>query len=214
MRGRRAVTLVLVAAVAAAVPGSVPAVLAQGDSTPTPRPSLMPEPTPIPVVSASGRPDLYLDMPYNLGGFEPEVVMARGEEHFAGLDPHDPTRQGLEGLLETLGADIDDMVSGYALVAQPDFFSFVVAIRIDGIDPGSLLPAYLPILYEDLEDPQSSFGRAAGKDVLIIDSIGEDDERVALYVYDEGDTIWMLQGPDDVVEIALSQLPHPLTRDG
>ena len=117
-------------------------------------------------------------------------------------------------LLETVGAEIDDMVSGYALVSQDDFFSFVVAIRVDGIDPGSLLPAYLPILYDDLEDPQGMTGQVGGKDVIVIASLGEDDEYVELYVYDEGDTVWLLQGPSDVVENALSSLPDPLPRDG
>jgi hypothetical protein len=165
--------------------------------------------TQIPLESASGRPDLYLDMPYFLGGFEPEIVMTRGEEHIAGLGPEDRTRQEIEGLLDTVGAEIDDMVSGYALVSQEDFFSFVVAIRIDGIEPGTLLSAYLPMLYDDLDDAQGIDGRIGDKDVVIISSVGDDGEYVDLHVYDEGDTIWMLQGPGDVIETTLSNLPEP-----
>jgi hypothetical protein len=101
------------------------------------------------------------------------------------------------------------MVSGYALVSQEDFFSFVVAIRIDGIEPGTLLSAYLPMLYDDLDDAQGIDGRIGDKDVVIISSVGDDGEYVDLHVYDEGDTIWMLQGPGDVIETTLSNLPEP-----
>jgi hypothetical protein len=209
--GRLMVAGVLVAAALAAQ--AAPVVHAQ-EGEPSPEASSKPGPSSIPVRSASGRPDLYLDMPYNLGGFEPEIAMARGEEHFADLDAEDPTRRELEGLLAAVGAEVGDMVSGYALVSQEDFFSFVVAIRIDGIEPGSLLPAYLPILYGDLEDPQGSTRSMGGKDVVVITSLGENDEYVELHVYDEGDTVWMLQGPTDVVETALSNLPDPLPREG
>ncbi len=167
-------------------------------------------PTQVPVTTESGRPDLYLDMPYFMGGFEPEIVMTRGEEHFANLDADDQTRLELEGLLETVGAEIDDMVSGYALVSQSDFFSFVVAIRIDGVEPGTLLPAYLPILYDDLVEPEGLAANVGGKDVIVIASIGNEEEYVELFVYDEGDTVWMVQGPQDVVEATLENLPDPL----
>jgi hypothetical protein len=182
-----------------------PAMAQAEDASPAPKP------TQIPLTSESGRPDLYLQMPYYLGGFEPDIVMTRREEHFANLDADDQTRQEWESLLEEVGADVSDMVSGYALVSQEGFFSFVVAIRVEGVTPGTLLPAYLPILYEDLDDPQSVVGRMGGKDVTVITSIGSDDEYVELYVYDEGDTIWMLQGPSDVVEVTLANLPDPLS---
>ena len=182
-----------------------PAMAQAEDASPAPKP------TQIPLTSESGRPDLYLQMPYYLGGFEPDIVMTRREEHFANLDADDQTRQEWESLLEEVGADVSNMVSGYALVSQEGFFSFVVAIRVEGVTPGTLLPAYLPILYEDLDDPQSVVGRMGGKDVTVITSIGSDDEYVELYVYDEGDTIWMLQGQSDVVEVTLANLPDPLS---
>jgi hypothetical protein len=167
----------------------------------------------IPVTTKSGRPDLYLDMPYFVGGFEPEIVMTRGEEHWATLDADDQTRLELEGLLEEVGADVTDMVSGYALVSLEDFFAFVVAIRIDGVEPGTLTPAYLPILYDDLINPEGIAGEMGGKDIIVIASVGNEDEYVELYLYDEGDTIWMLQGPSDVVELALEKLPNALPAD-
>jgi hypothetical protein len=45
------------------------------------------------------------------------------------------------------------------------------------------------------------------KEVMVITTSGEADENVDLYVYDAGDTLWMVQGPDDVVEVALADLP-------
>jgi hypothetical protein len=113
-------------------------------------------------------------------------------------------------LLDEVGADLEDMTSGYALVSQEDFFSFVVAIRIVGSAPGSLTPAYLPILYEDLVDPTGTEGRLGGKEVLVISSVGADGLNVPLYLYDEGDTLWLVQGPDDVVELTLENLPDAI----
>jgi len=193
------------------VASGVPA-LAQ-DATDEPGTSAAPEATELPTESEYGRPDLYLDMPYAMGGFEPEIVMTRGEAHFTNLDAEDQTRVDLEGFLDAVGAEVKDMVSGYALVAQDDFFSFVVAIRIEGATPGTLLPAYIPILYDDLVDPSGIAGRMSGKDVVIVASLGADEEYVELYVYDQGDTLWMLQGPTNTVENTLEDLPDPLRLD-
>ncbi len=186
---------------------------ALGQDGPTAAETAVPTPTGTPTTTETptSQRDLYLDMPYTLGGFEPEIVITRGVEHLATLDPADPdderTRSDLERLLEQVGADIDDMVSGYALAAQEDFFSFVVAIRIEGVEPGTLLPAYRPILDRGLPDSTSSTATIAGKEVLIVSSPGEGDEPVDLYVYDAGDTLWMVQGPKDVVEVTLQDLP-------
>jgi hypothetical protein len=193
---------------AAMAAGAVPAMGQDADET-----SPSAQPTEIPVTTASGRPDLYLDMPYYIGGFEPEVAMTRGQEHWAGLAADDPTRVELEAFIETVDAEIEDMVSGYALVSQEDFFAFVVGIRVDGAQPGSLLPAYLPILTADLEDPATTIDRIGGRDVTVISSVGEADEYVELFLYDQGDTIWIVQGPSDVSALTLENLPDPLTAD-
>lgn len=37
-----------------------------------------------------------------------------------------------------------------------------------------------------------------------------EDQLVDLYVYDQGDTIWLVQGPTDVVEVTLANPPEPL----
>lgn len=188
--------------------GAVPAFAQEAEEA-----SSSAKPTQVPVTTESGRPDLYLDMPYYIGGFEPDIVMIRGEEHWTGLAPDDPTRVELEAFLEVVGADPADMVSGYALVSQEDFFAFVVGIRVDGVEPGTLLPAYLPILLEDLEDPTTGVDRIAGRDVTVVNSVGEDGEYVELYLYDQGDTVWMVQGPSGVFDLTLEDLPDPLPAD-
>lgn len=184
--------------------------LAQGPGQEPEQARPSPGVTSVPLAGTSQRADLYLEMPYYMGGFEPDIVMTRGQEHFAGLPVDDPTRGDLERLLATVGADVEDMVSGYALVSQEGFFSFVVGLRIEGVTPGTLLSAYLPILEEDLDEPEAVAGEVGGKDVLIVTSVGSEDEYVELYVYDEGDTIWMVQGPFEVVETTLANLPDPL----
>lgn len=185
--------------------------LAQGDpstalGSPAPTETAEPVESPSPA-SRPGARDLMLDMPYYLGGFEPDIVVARGAEHFASLGSDDPVRADLEAFLRAVGAGVEDMDSGYALVSQEDFFAFVVAIRVSGAKPGSMLPAYLPILYGDLVDASGIAGEVGGKDVLVISSVGSNDEFVELFVYDQGDTIWMVQGPMDVVETTLDGLP-------
>lgn len=153
--------------------------------------------------------DLYEDMPYYLGGYEPDIVITRGAEHTAGLAPDDEDRRRLESFVEGLGARIEDMDSGYALVSTDDTFAFVVAIRVRGVRPGTLLPAYLPILLADLVDPSTMTAADGGKEVVIIASLGEDDEYVDLTAYDQGQTIWLLQGPEDIVTATLENLPDP-----
>lgn len=169
-------------------------------ATGSPTPTLVPE-----------RRDLYLDMPNHLGGFEPDIVMTRGAEHVANLDPSRTddaeTIADLEGLLTATGASVEDMTSGYALVSQDDLFAFVVAVRIHDAAPGTLLPAYLPILLGNLVDAATAPATRAGKDVLIISTDGANGEHIDLHVYDAGDTLWMIQGPDDVVEQVLGTLP-------
>lgn len=192
--------------------GSIPAA-AQDDASNEPtQDAAAPQPTPtdLPPLTPSGRPDLYLDMPYFIGGFEPEIFMTRGQEHFADLATDDPTRLQLEEMLAAVDADPEDMVSGYALVSQEDFFAFVFGVRVDGVEPGTLAPAYLPILVGNLVDPAESVGHIGDREITTITSVGEGNEYVELLVYDEGDTVWMVQGPRDVAETTLLGLPDPL----
>ena len=199
-------TMIGLGLAAAAAVSAVPALAQDGDQSPSPAA----EATPIPVTTKSGRPDLYLEMPYTIGGFEPDIVMIRGDEHFANLSPDDPTRLQLEAFLASVGAETEDLVSGSALVSQEDYFAFIVGIRVDGVEPGTLLPAYLPILLADLEDASSTEDQVGGRDVTVVTSVGDDDEYVPLYVYDQGDTLWMVQGPSDIMASTLESLPDPL----
>lgn len=163
-----------------------------------------PRPTP-------GRIDLALEMPLNMGGFEPDVAITRGAEHLTSLDLDDPADAAIAAdlgrLFEATGVTVDDMTSGYALVSQEDFFSFVVAVRLDGARPGSALPAYLPILMAGLIDPQTEAATLGGKDVFVITSEGNEGELVELYVYEATDTVWMVQAPIDVAGFVLEDLP-------
>jgi hypothetical protein len=189
-------------AAAVGVPTIVVPATAQSDDT-------TPDPSPSPLATSEPR-DLYLDMPYTLGGFDPEIVMVRGDEHFASLDPGSAStaqaRAALEAFLSDVGGDIEDMTSGYALASTDGIFAFVVGIRVHGAEPGRMLPAYLPILLGDLRAPSTSAARVGGKDVTVISSIGEGEEPIDLYVYAVGDTLWIVQGPTDVVEITLENL--------
>ena len=171
------------------------------------------DPTQLPLVSDSGRPDLYLEMPYDIDNYEPRIEVTRGQDHFADLAPDDPRRRELAVLLEAVGADVEDLVTGYALVSNEAVFAFVVAVRVEGVTPGTLLPAYLPILLGGLEDPTTAPARIGDKEVLVVSTVGEDGEPAELYVYDEGDTVWIVQASRTVAESTLADLPAPLAVD-
>jgi hypothetical protein len=192
----------------------VPAV-AQDKVTPAARttPLASADPTQLPLVSGSGRPDLYLEMPYDIDNYEPRIEITRGRDHFADLAPDDPRRRELEGLLETVAADVEDLVTGYALVSTEALFAFVVAVRVEGATPGTLLPAYLPILLGGLEDPGTTPARLGDKEVLVVSTVGAEGEPAELYVYDEGDTVWIVQAPRTIAESTLADLPAPLAVD-
>lgn len=182
---------------------------------PAPSPSVDAAPLPSPGASPqastdSERRDLLLDLPTQLGGMDTQAEVIRGEEHFANLDAGDAAAReaaaDLADMLEHLDASIDDLSSGYALVSLDDLFAFAFAVRVHGAEAGTLLPAYLPILLGDLTEPTTAEAELAGKDVVVVTTEGDDEEDVDLYVYDAGDTVWMVQGPDDVVEAVLSRL--------
>jgi hypothetical protein len=167
--------------------------------------------------SPASPPDLASLMPIELGTFETQIIVTRGEEHLSGIDPGDGGDPGetqavelsaeLARLLEDTDSSIEDITTAYAFAAVDGFFAFVVAVRIVGVEEGALLPAYLPILRGDLTEPVEEPGKLAGRELLVITSVGNEGESVPLYVYDGGDTIWMLQGPEDVVARVLVSLP-------
>jgi hypothetical protein len=160
--------------------------------------------------SLTPRPDLLLELPLQMGGFEPNASIVRGEAHLAGLDPADPndaeTIAELQRLFDETGVTVDDMTTAYALSSVDDFFAFVVAMRLEGATAGTVLPAYLPILLADLIDPVTREQAVGDKTALVITSEGTDREPVELFVYDAGDTIWMAQGPSDVVFFVFEDL--------
>jgi hypothetical protein len=118
---RQRIGAVLLAGVLAAAAAPV---LAQDES---------PEPVETSALAAEHR-DLFLDMPITMGGFEAEIVLVRGEEHFAQLPDNHPERVPLETLLVAAGAEVEDLTTGYALVSVDNLFSFVIGIRIDGAE--------------------------------------------------------------------------------
>lgn len=173
--------------------------------------------TPAPAATASARPeptpeaDVVARMPARLGGVATELSVLRGEEHVAALDPDDPAdadvAAGITSLLEATGRSIVDLTTAYAVAGADDFVAFVIGIRVAGAPDGSLLPAYLPILRRDLVDPHEEPGMLGGREVLVVTSEATGGgPRLSLHVVEDGDTLWLLQGPLAVVEDALLDL--------
>jgi hypothetical protein len=50
--------------------------------------------------------------------------------------------------------------------------SGIALIQVAGAEPGSLLPAYLPILRDDLVHASIGAADVRGKDVMVISSVG------------------------------------------
>jgi hypothetical protein len=174
------------------------------------------QPSPAPTASpqASGAsspvPSLELDLvPDELGGFPTETTITRGRDHLDGLDADDPadaaTLAKLAALLAATGRPVEDLTTALAFVATEELFAFVVAFRIAGAPEGTLLPTYLPLLLDDLSVTRQESGQLAGREVLVIHS-DEGDGEVPLYVVAVGDTVWLFQGPEDVVVAALEGL--------
>lgn len=155
-------------------------------------------------------PTLELDLvPDELGGFPTEVTITRGREHIDGLDPEDPadaaTLTELAALLAATGSPVEDLTTALAFVATEELFAFVVAFRIAGAPEGTLLTNYLPLLLDDLQVTRQATGELAGREVLVVYS-DEGEGEVPLYVVAVGDTVWLFQGPEDVVVAALEGL--------
>ncbi|CAN5740706.1 hypothetical protein BH23CHL8_BH23CHL8_12910 [soil metagenome] len=196
----------ILALVVMGVPGWPGAALAQEAATPTP--AVAATATPV-----GNQPGLELDLvPDELGGFPTEVTLTRGREHFDGLDADDPaaaaTLAELAALLAATGRPVEDLTTALALVATEELFAFVVAFRIAGAPDGTLMPAYLPLLLDDLQVTRQESGQLAGHDVLVVYS-DEGEGEVPLYIVAVGDTVWLFQGPEDVVIGALEGLTTP-----
>lgn len=180
------------------VPASM---LAQGTSPP---------PEVGPASPASTDVDIVELIPESIGGVPPEISILRGIDHLDGLDPEDELDAeeiaSLQGFVATLGADIEDMTSVSAVAVDGEALFFVAGIQVAGADPETLLAHYIETLIAEMGDPYQELGEIGGRTAtLVIDEATED--RLPLYVYGSGSTVWLIVAGEAIVAELLSQLP-------
>lgn len=153
--------------------------------------------------------------PAELGGMPwDELTVAVGEQSLEDSGPEEVAQ--IEGLIDGLGATIDDVTTVNASRSSEDFseFTFVVAFRVAGIDADPLLEAFAPLFAKSLEEPVQKDAQVAGKDVVAIYSAASDSaaadslfgEGQPIYMYASGDTLWMISAVEPEVIEALDQL--------
>jgi cyclophilin family peptidyl-prolyl cis-trans isomerase len=167
---------------------------------------LPPEPVP-------GDPTLEALFPAEING-EPLIIdTTNGVELQSQID--DAFRGELEGVLATLGAQLDDLsIGGGSIGAQDDGVS-ITAMRLAGGDGAALRGSILPLLlsFGDLQETTQAYG---GKDVTIVTDGPVDgdpaaspaaDGQTRFYTYANGEVLWVLQGTEPWLSAALAALP-------
>jgi hypothetical protein len=164
--------------------------------------------------TASASPTVSLDMlasiPDTLAGLVPEVDIVRGAEHFdvfdLTIDADVAERAGIEAFLEALGAPVEDMTSVSAVAYDDDSFAFLAGLQIAGADQETLMQLYLTALIGSMISPYQELGEIGGKTATLVIDEGELDSA-PVYVYGNGDTVWLIAAEEAVVEEVLRQLP-------
>jgi len=149
--------------------------------------------------------------PTELGGLPwDDIAILVGPENYAGQD--EEGRAELDKLLEALDASIEDVTGVTASRTNEDFteFTFMVALRIAGVEPDRLLERTLPLFDDFSDNPRQERVQVGVKDVVkdvvvLYDDDSPDSEPIHLYA--SGDTLWYIIAAEKDVTEALEQLP-------
>jgi hypothetical protein len=190
-RSRRRRTAALALAAAFVLAGSLPA-LAQDAAEP------------------ASEDDTGIAFPVMLGGQLLSPTTYDGEawlEQFSGEDPDTVFIDGTNDLLESVGASLDDLSVKSALYEPVENEAAVVlAMRIEGTDARAWVEGAVDVLVADVTEPGLVMRPLGSKWALRV----TDQAMPGVYprtVYLVGDTAWFIQGDNDSVFDALSQLP-------
>jgi hypothetical protein len=160
------------------------------------------EPTQRPLPSFRTDAELTAKFPKTIGGQPVNVqsfffadMMAMG-----GTDPEDV--QQINDALAPFGKSINDLTIAFANVGT-DPQTNITAVRVIGGDARAILTALLPTLIAELDNPQTTAGQIAGRDVTIVTEASGD---VTVY-YASGDTIWSIQAAEPALSEVIGQLP-------
>jgi hypothetical protein len=190
-RSGRGRTLAIALAAAFALTGSLPALAQDADET-------------------AAADDAGIAFPVMLGGQLLSPTTYSGEEwleQFSGDDPDTVFIDGTNDLLESVGAGLADLSVKSALYEPVENEAAVVlAMRIDGTDARDWVEGAVDVLVADVVEPGLVMRPLDTKWALRV----TDETRPGVYprtVYLRDDTAWFIQGDNEYVADALSQLP-------
>jgi len=139
-------------------------------------------------------------LPVTLAGLVPEIEVIRGAEN---LDESDPF---VESFLETLGVPVEAMTMVTAVADDGTSFAFLGGIQVAGADAETLLQLYLLSLMGSMTSPYQELGEIGGKTATMVMD-GDEPNSAPLFVYANGDTVWLILAEQSVVEDVFEQLP-------
>lgn len=154
--------------------------------------------------------DAGIDFPVMLGGQLLSPTSYSGQEwldQFSGEEPDTVFIEGTNDLLDSVGASLDDLTVKSALYEPVENEAAVVlAMRVEGTDAREWVEGAVDVLVADVMEPGLVMRPLGTKWALRV----TDETMPGVYprtVYLMDDTAWFIQGDNDFVWDALSQLP-------
>ncbi len=184
---------------------------------------LPPEPSVAPEPSYLGDAELEALMPTEIAGVPVDVESMSFAEYLGPIDPGDTASQDalkqLQDALATRGKTIDDLSMGFASFATEDAFGGITAVRLKGADIAQFQDDLLPLLLNDVFDPQQTPTTIAGKPVIIVTdgplespspSASVDPYAVGTdraYMYPKDEILWFVSAEEPALTEVFQKLP-------
>ncbi len=184
---------------------------------------LPPEPSFAPEPSYFGDAELEALMPTEIAGAPVDIQSMSGADILAQADPTDTASQDilqqLQDALATKGKTMDDLSVAFASFATEDAFGGITAVRLKGADIAQFKDDLLPLLLNDVLDPQQTPTTIAGKPVIIVTdgpleslSPGASLDPYAVgsdraYMYPKGEILWFVSADEPALTEVFQKLP-------
>jgi hypothetical protein len=181
------------------------------------------EPSIAPEASYLGDAELEALIPTEIQGVPVDIESMSGADILAQADPSDTSTQDLlqqlQDALAAKGKTMDDLSIAFASFATEDAFGGITAVRLKGADIAQLTDDLLPLLLNDVLDPQQTPTTIAGKPVIIVTdgplespspSASVDPYAVGgdrAYMYPKGEVLWFVSADEPALTEVFQKLP-------
>ncbi len=133
-----------------------------------------------------------------------------------------PPARSLQELQDTLtrkGKTIDDLSIAFGSFPTEDSFGDITAVRLKGADIAQFKDDLLPLLFNDVLDPQQTPTIIAGKNVIVVTdgplespspSASVDPYAVGTdraYMYPKGEVLWFVSADEPALTEVFQKLP-------